>query len=212
MTLRENIRWRKAACCSQSQWFMQTTAGEGIFAEVCSPRNWERATEGAEADRPLWRSRCLLQQPGWKRRELDRIKTSSVGFCHQWLLQYQSLCLSLWPASSSFYLFFILPSAKTLTHSRFLTHSLSLSFSPSDCLAVCVFLTLECCFSVCSCSCQLLTLFMCAVSHYPVASICEHVCFCSGTFFRECAEGMSGCVYLWEDLEPWHGRLGLVQP
>lgn len=74
----------------------------------------------------LQRSRCLLQQPGWKQRELDSIKTSSVGFCHQWLLQHRSLWRSLWPVSSSFYLF-IFYSAWTYTFS------------------------LECVFSVCSC-------------------------------------------------------------
>lgn len=46
-----------------------------------------------------------------------------------------------------------------------------------------------------------LTLFMGILSHYPVTGFCELVRLCAGMFFCEYAEGMSGCVYLWEDLE-----------
>lgn len=167
---------------------MQTTAGEGIFAHVCSPRNWERATEGAESERPQLCSAAGAFYSSHDEREESwtGLKTSSVGFCHQWLLQYQSLCMSLWPASSSFYLFFILPSAYT---------SLSLSdclcLSHSGALLQCLLLLLS----------AVLTLFMYVVSYYPVASICERVYFYAGELFASMLRerlGVSICK-IWSD-------------
>lgn len=161
-----------------------------------------RGSRGREAS-VLRRSRCLLQQPGWKRGELDRIKTSSVGFCHQWLLQYQSLCTSLWPPPPLFiyFLFSLLP--------RF-----SLSLPLSLTVSLCVSLSS---WSVASVFALALVgyvdtfhVFCFPLSHRKHLWTCVFDCWNS---FHERAEGKSGCVYLWEDLERWHGgRLGLVQP
>lgn len=97
-------------------------------------------------------------------------------------------------------------------------------FYSAFCLVSCSF---SLCLSYCLClshtgvslTCLLLllsavmTLFMCVISQL---SCCKHLwtwVFEFWNAFYEHAEGMYGCVYLWEDLEHLpDGRLGLVQP